>query len=160
MGNLKTKVSILIVFSILVSTFLLSTVRVNAETYPYVIEQVYTTDISGNVKTQFRRGEFVVVQVKLKAPTTYYYYYYAMPSYLLIVEAFTPQVEVLALGFTTGTLSAGATATTGYGFKIPSDAPLGEYTIKVFVWNGWISQMGANWKALAEPVTITITIIP
>jgi len=142
--------------------FITSVFAPMTQQYPLVIESAWTTDMQGNSKTSFARGEFVVVHVKLKYPSPPAYYYYQQPgapiSYLLIVEVLTPDQEVLALGFTTGTLSPGDSVETGYGFKIPYDAPTGTYKIKVLVWNGWPAVMGGNWAALAEPEELTITV--
>jgi len=161
---------VLLVFSIAVITITLiaSTIASSIQQqYPLIIESAWTTDLQGNSKTSFVRGEFVVVHVKLKYPSPpayyYYYYYYQQPpgspiSYLLVIEAFTPDNVVLALGFTTGTLSPGGSVETGYGFKIPDDAPTGTYRIKIFVWNGWPALMGGNWTPLAEPKELTITV--
>ena len=128
-----------------------------AEVYPIRIVEVVTTDMAGVPKTTFKRGEFVVVSVTIEYPPEYYYMGPKI-EFLLIVQVLTPELIVIALGFTSGSLSSGANITTGYGFKIPSDAPLGTYTIDVYVWNGWPGVMGPQFKALAEPVTVTITV--
>ena len=128
-----------------------------AEVYPIRIVEVVTTDMAGVPKTTFKRGEFVVVSVTIEYPPEYYYMGPEI-EFLLIVQVLTPELIVIALGFTLGSLSSGANVTTGYGFKIPLDAPLGTYSIKVYVWNGWPGVMGPQFKALAEPVTVTITV--
>ena len=147
----------ILICAIAMVTLIIVTPILKAEVYPIRIIGVITTDIAGIPKTTFKRGEFVVVSVTIEYPPEYYYMGPEM-AYLLIVEAFTPELVVIALGFTSGSLPSGANVTTGYGFKIPSDAPLGTYTIDVYVWNGWPGVMGPLFKALAEPVTVTITV--
>ena len=146
-----------LICAILLVMLIITTPMLEAEVYPIRIIKVVTTDIAGNPKTTFKRGEFVVVSVTIEYPSEYYYMGPKI-DYLLIVEAFTPELVVVALGFTSGSLASGANITTGYGFKIPTDAPTGTYSIDVYVWNGWPAVMGIEFKPLAKPVTVTITV--
>lgn len=141
-----------LIFTLFTVLFLASSNFV-ANAYTVQIVSVSTTDMQGNPKTTFKRGEFVVVNAKIKSLLTY-----ESQDYLLIVEAFTPDDRVIALGFTSGSLAGGQEISTGYGFKIPDDAPTGTYTIKIFVWNGWPAILGGNWKPLSETQEITITV--
>ena len=151
------RVSVAFICFIFVFSLYIASIPAQNE-YTIRIVSVSTTDLQGNPKTSFRRGEIVVVNVNISSLITYYA---AQPqTYLLIVEAFTPEEEVIALGFTSGQLASGQSVVTGYGFKIPADAPTGTYTIEVYVWNGWPAQMGAQWRALAEPRSVEITVTP
>jgi len=137
----------------LIIAFLLTFLTVAANGYTVEIVSVQTTDMQGNPKTEFKRGEFVVVNVKIKSLLTY-----ESQDYLLIVQVKTPDERVIALGFTSGSLAPGQEVSTGYGFKIPDDAPTGTYKVEIFVWNGWPAIMGGNWKPLSEKETTTITV--
>jgi len=130
-------------------------VMVSGQQYPIVITGIRTLDMMGNEKTTFARGTTVVVEVTLQSQV----YAYGPPTqYLLIVEIFNPQGYVVFIGFITDVIDPGATKKAGSGYQIPTGASTGTYTVKVFVWNGWPSQMGPNWQPLSSPGEKTFTV--
>ncbi|MEM3465832.1 MAG: hypothetical protein QW566_05095 [Candidatus Jordarchaeales archaeon] len=143
-------VSILIIM-ILVSPFLL----VSGQQYTIQIKSIRTLDMLGNPRTSFPRGSTVVVEVTIESLV---YAYGPSTQYLLIVEIFNPQGYVVFVGFLTDVIEPGATKTAGSGYQIPAGASTGTYTVRVFVWNGWPSQMGGNWEALSAPGETTFTV--
>jgi len=124
---------------------------------PMRIEEVRTRDITGVLKTTFRRGEMVVIDVRVYGQAVYYYYYEAGVEiqYMCIVEVFYG-TTVMYLGFVRDTIAQGEAKSVGIGFTIPSDAPTGTYRVKVFVWNKWPSEAG--FQILAEPMEITFEV--
>ncbi|MEM3715033.1 MAG: hypothetical protein QXF82_08810 [Nitrososphaeria archaeon] len=116
-------------------------------TPPLEITSIKTIDFEGNLKTSFARGTTVVVNVELKSLVSLY-----QPStkYLLIIRIDNPQGYTVFIGFITDVIAPGATKTVGSGYQIPAGASTGTYTVKVFVWNGWPSQMGSNFEVLAN----------
>lgn len=142
--------SITIILS-LISPYLL----ISGQQYPITITGIRTLDILGNEKTSFARGSTVVVEVTIESQV---YAYGPSTQYLLIVEIFNPQNYVVFIGFVTDVIEPGATKTAGSGYQIPSGASTGTYIVKVFVWNGWPSQMGGNWEPLAAPGETSFTV--
>lgn len=144
------------ILTILIILVLLSPyVMISGQQYPIVITGIRTLDIMGNVKTSFARGSTVVVEVTIQSQV----YAYGPPTqYLLIVEIFNPQQYVVFIGFVIDVIDPGATKTAGSGYLIPTGASTGTYTVKVFVWNGWPSQMGNNWEPLADIGQTTFTV--
>jgi len=130
-------------------------IMTSGQSYPIVITGTRTLDMGGNVKTSFARGTTVVVEVTIRSQVSPY-----NPStpYLLIVEIFDSQGYVVFIGFVTDIIDPGASKTAGSGYQIPAGAATGTYTVRVFVWNGWPSQMGQSWEALATPGRATFTV--
>lgn len=122
---------------------------------PIEIVSVQTQDPDGNPKTVFARGDTVVVNVTIRSVVGYYY---GSVAYLLIVEDQAPDYSIPGIAFVTDTIDPGQEKSVGCGFRLPSDTPTGTHHIYVFVWNGWISQMGENWRELADPAEVTITV--
>ena len=121
--------------------------------YPITITRIRMLDITGNPQTDFTKGAMAVVEVTLQAQ-----FYGPSLSYLLIVEIFDPSGHVVYIGFVTDSILPGQTKTSGTGYSIPMNAETGTYTVKVFVWNGWPSQQGGNWAALAASGQVTFTV--
>lgn len=116
--------------------------------YPVIITRVRTLDVSGTPQTYFPRGSNVVVESTIRSQA----YAYDPPlQYLLIVQIIDPNGYVVFIGFITDVILPGGSKTAGSGYLIPVEATVGGYTVEVYVWNGWPSQMGANWKALSAP---------
>ncbi len=141
----------ILLIMLLLSPFLL----VSGQQYPIKITQIRTMDMLGNVKTSFARGSTVVVEVKLQSLV---YAYGPFTQYLLIVRIDNPQGYTVFIGFLTDVIEPGATKTAGSGYLIPTGASTGTYTVRVFVWNGWPSQMGGNFEVLAEQGQTTFTV--
>lgn len=49
-------------------------------------------------------------------------------------------------------------STVTFDFALPSSMPPGSYAITGFVWNGFPSQKGSSFAALASPLTTTIVV--
>jgi hypothetical protein len=149
----KHRLPILTILIIL--TLLSPYLMVSGQSKPITITRIRTLDMLGNERTSFARGTTVVVEVTIQSEV----YAYGPPTqYLLIVEILNPQGYVVFIGFITDVIEPGATKTAGSGYQIPAGASTGTYTVKVFVWNGWPSQMGANWEALSDPGEKTFTV--
>lgn len=129
-----------------------------AQVYPIQIKSVTIRDYEGNVRTQFYRGEIVVIETELYYPPEYYYYPGGI-NYLEIITLWH-DVFMYGLGVTQGTISSGQTKSFGAGIRLRFGDPTGTYRVKIFVWNGWPSIMGSNWKPLAEPYITEITVNP
>ncbi|MEM3389301.1 MAG: hypothetical protein QW491_07810 [Thermoproteota archaeon] len=152
---MRQKTCLPIMTTLMVTLLLLPYVLVLGQSKPLEITSIRTLDMTGNPQTSFPRGSTVVVEVTLHSLVSPY-----QPStqYMLIVEIFNPQGYVVFIGFITDVIDPGATKTAGSGYRIPTGASTGTYTVKVFVWNGWPSQMGGDWKSLAEPGETTFTV--
>ncbi|RLE80123.1 MAG: hypothetical protein DRJ51_06400 [Thermoprotei archaeon] len=125
--------------------------------YPMIVTGVATKDMAGNLKSEFERGEMVIVEASFTYPGGPYYP--EEMSYLVIIELFYGG-RPMGLTLTRGTIRSGETKSFGGGIAIRHGAPTGTYTVEVYVWNGFPSEMGANWAALAEMETTTITVNP
>ena len=134
-----------------------------AQGYPITITSVQIKDLNGYTRTTFNRGEVVVIETTLYGNPGYYYYYYAPEgvSYLEIIEVFWTQKNwVMNLLLTRDTIKTGETKTFGGGYKIRDDDPTGNYLVKVFVWNGFPSEVGAAWAPLADMKTKSFKVNP
>jgi len=135
---------------------------VYADGYPLTISNVATKNYDGETVTSFSKGELALIEVTVTYPSTYYYYYGGAQQIqcLIIVEVFDPSNVVRFLFFKKTTLSQGESFTTGWGFKIPYGAQSGTWTVKVFVWNKFISELaeGEAHQILAESVEKTFTV--
>ncbi len=136
---------------------IIAVATVLANSYPIIIDSIATKDLEGNTKTTFSRGEVVVIETTLKANPSYYF---AAPvDYLEIVEVFYG-AQVMNLLLTRDSISSGETKTFGGGYRIRDYDPTGTYTVETYVWNGFPSEMGADWEPLAAPKTKTFKVNP
>ncbi|MEM2823836.1 MAG: hypothetical protein QXF69_07015 [Thermofilaceae archaeon] len=127
-------------------------------TYPLVITSVETKDyFPGNPRTTFRRGEIVVIETKIEVAPAYYYYYVAPISYLQIITMWYGN-SMMGLLLTRARIALGETKTFGGGIGIRLTDPIGTYKIEFYVWNGFPSEMGRNWRPLADNRTAFITV--
>ncbi|RLF19007.1 MAG: hypothetical protein DRZ82_07105 [Thermoprotei archaeon] len=148
--------------------------------YPIQIVKVRVLNELGAEQYEFRRGQVFYVEVTIKypglpVPTYYYYYYYYYYGYyayyyyygyapapptistLTIIRIMDPEQYVFAIGASPRTLSSGETYSFALGWRIPMEARLGDYTIKVMVWDTWIIYGGGN--PLALPVEVVIHVV-
>jgi len=123
-------------------------------TFPMQIINPRTLDESGNPKTNFKRGELVLVEATVKCP----FAYYAPPEYsfLYIVKFQDPSVVTFYYGVVYGKLSPGQSATFAVGGKIPDNYPIGTYKVTIYVWSNWPAYGIPT--AYAEPVEVTFTV--
>ena len=143
----------------LLSLALFATAILAQEGYPIEIVKIETKDLAGVPKTTFARGEIVVVETELYGRPEAYYYPPEGVSYLEIIEMFYG-ARVIGLTLTRDAITAGETKIFGGGISTRVTDPTGTYTVEVYVWNGFPSEMGAAWSALAEMGTTTITVTP
>lgn len=128
---------------------------------PLHITQYSTRDQYGTPKTTFTRGSMVLINATIEMATAYYYYYYyyyyTRPTkYLFIVEIFYGDTPVF-IGFVFHEIPPGGTSTVGVGYSIPSNAPTGTYTVKIFVWSAWV-KLGGVPLADNTPLIFTFTV--
>ncbi|MEM1848681.1 MAG: hypothetical protein QW394_07985 [Thermofilaceae archaeon] len=127
-------------------------------TYPLIITKVETKDHQGYPRTSFRRGEIVVIETIIQVAPAYYYYYYIAPiDYLEIITMWYGN-SMMGLLLTRTSIVFGETKTFGGGVGIRFTDPIGTYRIEVYAWNGFPSEMGAQWAPLAESRATTITV--
>jgi len=128
-------------------------------TYPLIITKVETKDHRGNLRTSFRRGEIVVIETTIQVAPAYYYVYYYIASidYLEIITMWYGN-SPMGLLLTRTSIAFGETKTFGGGVGIRFTDPIGTYRIEVYAWNGFPSEMGTNWRPLAENRTTIITV--
>jgi len=114
---------------------------------PIHITDAFSASHVGAPKNEFKRGELVLINVTLEMGWAYYFnteYYYlftAPTEYLLLVQIMHDNTPMF-LGFVVESVSPGETESTGVGYRIPDDAPLGTYTVKVMVWSTWLDKGG------------------
>ena len=151
----------LIAFGVLFSTYLSGLFAFIApeQGKPLRITRYATTDRVGTPKTSFTRGEMVIVNATVEMATAYYYntyyYYYTTPTkYLYIVQILYGDTPVF-IGFIFHEIPPGGISTTGIGYSIPSNAPIGTYTVKIFLWSNWLDKGGV---ILGEGVTFTFQV--
>lgn len=129
-----------------------------ANEYPIEITEVETKDLAGVTRATFSRGEVVVVETELYGVPGVYYAPTGT-SYLEIIELFYG-ARVMGITLTRDAIMPGETKTFGGGVSIRTTDPTGTYDVEVYVWNGFPSEMGANWAPLAEMRTASITVTP
>ena len=117
-----------------------------SEDLPLNIVTAYSADATGNPKNKFHRGELVLLNVTIEMAYAYYYdtdyYLFTSPTkFLLLIQVMYGNTPVF-LGFVVEEVSPDGTESTGIGYRIPDDAPLGTYTVKVMVWSDWLDKGG------------------
>ena len=127
-------------------------------TYPIQITKAETKDYFGNVRPSFRRGEVIIIETEITCPATYYAPTTGV-NYLLLIPLYY-QNTMMGLTLTRGTIAPGETKTFGGGIATRVGDPTGTYKFYVYVWNGFPSEMGANWARLAEAKTGEVTVTP
>lgn len=169
--NFKTLLAIIAVASLvagIVFSYIssLATYIAPSRDLPLYIQNVFTADQNGNPKDTFQRGQIVLVNVTIDMALMYYYYYYyyyytlyyfKAPTRFLVLLQFIHNLEPVYLGFVVAELSPGEVKSYGVGFRIPDNAPLGEYTVKAMVWSNWLDKGGVT-LAYNSPVEITFKV--
>ena len=132
----------------------------NGSGFEFEIVSVVTRNESGYPQREFKRGQFVFVEVTVrrKGGGYYYYYYYSSKSFLTLVRATMGSPPTLyGLGGFRGSLKSGEEITAEIAFRIPRNAPTGTMNITVFVWSNWAYLGGVP---LTSPAEVTITVKP
>jgi len=119
----------------------------------YMVTIVSLRKDDGTPATQFKRGEFVFVDVALKNTMTYT----AVPEPYLLVARATFGLSLYGLGAFSGSMIAGQELNAMPAFLVPDDAPYGSYVIKVMVFSNWPSAGGIP---IAASVTTVFDVIP
>ena len=140
-----------------VAAAFLASVALAQIAYPIVITKVETKDYKGVPKMTFKRGEVIIVETEITCQPVYY-----APKPISYLELITMwyRYTMMGLALTRGAIAPGETKVFGGGIATRVGDPPGTYTFEVYVWNGFPSEMGANWAALAEPKTATVQVIP
>ena len=166
---------LIILLAELATTWPITTLAVG-NTYPISITKVVLRDEAGKIETQFRRGDFVFVDITVKgvavyAAYPYYYYYYIPPQYyyyyygyyyvagvqrILVLARATHGYTMWGLGAFAYNITQGETIQAMPAFKIPENAPTGKYKVTVYVWSNWAKFGGVP---LAEPVSVEFEVV-
>lgn len=125
--------------------------------YPIIISAIEIKDLDGYPRTEFHRGEVVVVETVFTANPTYYFV--EPVKYLEIVEVFYGP-RVMGLLLTRDSISTGEEKRFGGGILIRDTDPTGRYDVEVYAWNGFPSEVGAAWAPLAEPGRASFRVVP
>ncbi|MEM2678597.1 MAG: hypothetical protein QXY49_07055 [Thermofilaceae archaeon] len=144
--------------TVVFSLTILALLALAQASYPLQITRLETKDFEGVPKTSFRRGEIVVIETTIEGVPTYYFI--TPIEYLEIVTIWYGN-SMMGLLLTRTSITFGETKTFGGGVGIRLTDPIGTYSIEVYVWNGFPSEMaerGEPWSPLAEARTTTITI--
>jgi hypothetical protein len=128
-------------------------------TKPIQITKVETKNYQGVPTTQFKRGDVIIVETEITCPAAYYYYAPTGIAYLELITMWY-RYTMMGLTLTRGTIAPGETKTFGGGIATRVGDPAGTYTFEIYVWNGFPSEMGKNWAALADPKTASVTVTP
>ena len=115
-------------------------------------------DMQGVERTTFRRGEVIVVETTVSMPGDYYYGAAAISYLEIIVMRY--KYWMMSITLTRDSISPGESNVFGGGMGIRMSDPTGTYTIDVYVWNGFPSEMREAWTPLAEKYTISIEVTP
>jgi len=126
-------------------------------TKPIQIVSVETKNYKGEPTTTFKRGDVIIVETKLECPPTYY-----APTGVSYLELITMWYKntMMGLTLTRDTIMPGGTKIFGGGIATRVGDPTGTYNFKIFVWNGFPSEMGTAWAPLADPATTSVTVTP
>ena len=128
-------------------------------TMPIQIVSVETKNYQGVPTSTFRRGDVIIVETTLTCPTGYYYYAPTGVSYLEVITMWYKNT-MMGLTLTRDTIMPGGTKIFGGGIATRVGDPTGTYNFKIFVWNGFPSEMGTAWAPLADPATTSVTVTP
>lgn len=164
-GNFKAVLTVLIVSSLIIVGLIgyvssLATYIAPSEEFPLYIQNAFTADQNGNPKETFRRGEIVLVNVTIEMAMEYHnakYGYFVTPTSFLLLIRFNYGYRLVYLGFIVAELSPGESRSFGIGFRIPEDAVLGDYTVKIMVWSNWLDKGGVS-LALNSGMEITFRV--
>ena len=126
---------------------------------PIQITSVATKNYQGVITSIFKRGDVIIVETTLECPTGYYYYAPAGVSYLELITMWYKNT-MMGLTLTRDTIMPGGTKIFGGGIATRVGDPTGTYNFKIFVWNGFPSEMVEEWRALADPATKSVTVTP
>lgn len=114
-----------------------STFTVGASSTPnVVITNVYTTDMSWNVKTVFHPGETLIVWVEVVNTGA------DLVDAIVWVQIINPNGAPIGVYFHVGLIAQGQTVREGFSIFLSADAPLGEYKVSSFVSDKMISEGG------------------
>jgi len=102
------------------------------------ITYIATTDQNGNVTTNFQKGD--IMQVNFTISNT------GVPfaNALISIAVKDPSDSVVFLSYTFEDFSVGTKKNVIFGYRIPSEALAGTYTVKVMVFTDWPSEGGVG----------------
>ncbi len=105
------------------------------------VTHIATTDQNGNVMSNFTKGDTIQVNFTLHNTGV------PFAGALISIVIQDPSDNVVLLGYTFRDFSVGTKANLIFGYKIPSDALAGTYTVKVMVFTDWPSEGGVGLDA-------------
>jgi hypothetical protein len=150
---MRGKFTVALCVSVALGLFALGLVVNGQGGYDYQATIVALRTEDGTPATQFSRGQFVFVDVKLDNIVAYAY---ASEPYLLVARATYGGLTMYGLAAFSGSMTSGQELEVMPAFVVPTDAPLGSYEVKVMVFSTWPSAGGFP---IAASVTTTFTVI-
>ncbi|MCG2825232.1 MAG: MG2 domain-containing protein, partial [Thermoplasmatales archaeon] len=121
-----------------------------------IVTLIRITDWSGNPVSQVVIGQNYLWEITFyNLENTVLYH----PMLICQIKNVEGEVVYLGIAKPTTKLNPGDSCTGGSSFLISSSSLPGTYTVEGQVWNGWISDEGANWTQYAKKVTMTIPVV-
>jgi hypothetical protein len=151
-SSMKRRFMIGLCVSVALGLFTLGMVVNGQGEYNYQATIVALRTEDGTPTTQFSRGQFVFVDVKLENIMGYT----SVPEPYLLVARATYDLTLYGLAAFSGSMISGQEMNVMPAFVVPSDAPFMSYEIKVMVFSTWPSAGGFP---IAVPVTTTFTVV-
>jgi hypothetical protein len=102
------------------------------------ITSIATTDQNGNVMTNFTKGDIMQVNFTLHNTGV------PFANALISIAIKDPSDSVVFLSYTFEDFSVGTKRNLIFGYRIPSEALAGTYTVKVMVFTDWPSEGGVG----------------
>jgi hypothetical protein len=102
------------------------------------ITYIATTDQNGNVMTNFPKGDIMQVNFTLHNTGV------PFANALISIAIKDPSDSVVFLSYTFEDFSVGTKKNLIFGYRIPSEALAGTYTVKVMVFTDWPSEGGVG----------------
>ena len=151
---MKNRLTLVTIASLLVS---LSASVALAEK-PLLLYYPTITDAKGIPRMEYHVGEKVCVWITVYAsPVRYIPPLIRAPFKILIVVETRGIAYVF--GVVSGTITTGQTKTYSFNFTVPKGVPPGFHVVKLMAWNGLISDVLAEWKSLATPVSASFLVV-
>ena len=131
---------------------------------PLDVVDIEFTDVNGTSTSTFSRGEqlniSVVVQMALRYATNYYapnyYYFVSGADYKVIVTVMDPKNKPVIFESANDSLNPDVadvfslTKDWGGYYKVPNNAAIGTYTVRVMTWSDWLPDGVTRIKTVRE----------
>jgi len=127
-----------------------STFTVGASSAPnVVITNVYMTDMSRNMKTDFHPGETLIVWVEVVNTGA------DLVDAIVWVQIINPNGAPIGVYFHVGLIAQGQTVKEGFSIFLSANAPEGEYRVSSFVSDKMISEGGKFLTTMQEKFEVS-----